>query len=172
MTLDLLGTIRSPQDLKKLALADLPQLAKEVRQAICDQVSKTGGHLAPNLGVVELTEPARVAVPGGHVNAAGGSYIHEGAALSLDTRLGELSLGARYSSGWGWMFGSDVRIEQGYLRDATGARIALSALADGALLDAVLPTMSPVCPARRFFPTIEAVIRSLRPKGTSARIPR
>lgn len=88
--------------------------------------------LPPQPGVVELTEPARVAVPGGHVNAAGGSYIHEGAALSLDTRLGELSLGARYSSGWGWMFGSDVRIEQGYLRDATGARIALSALANGA----------------------------------------
>ncbi len=55
MTLDLLGKIRSPQDLKKLTLDELPELAKEVRQAICDQVSKTGGHLAPNLGVVELT---------------------------------------------------------------------------------------------------------------------
>ena len=51
----LLPTIQSPADLKKLPVNNLPRLAKEIRQAICDQVSKTGGHLAPNLGVVELT---------------------------------------------------------------------------------------------------------------------
>lgn len=51
----LLQVIDGPADLKKLAVDQLPQLAHEVRQAICDQVSKTGGHLAPNLGVVELT---------------------------------------------------------------------------------------------------------------------
>lgn len=51
----LLPSINSPADLKKLAIDQLPQLAGEMRQAICDQVSKTGGHLAPNLGVVELT---------------------------------------------------------------------------------------------------------------------
>lgn len=51
----LLPSIQSPADLKKLDVADLPQLAHEVRAAICDQVSRTGGHLAPNLGVVELT---------------------------------------------------------------------------------------------------------------------
>ncbi len=51
----LLNTIQSPSDLKKLDVEQLPQLAEEIRQAICDQVSKTGGHLAPNLGVVELT---------------------------------------------------------------------------------------------------------------------
>ena len=33
----------------------MPKLADEIRQTICDQVSRTGGHLAPNLGVVDLT---------------------------------------------------------------------------------------------------------------------
>ena len=51
----LLGTIRSPADLKALPPADLTQVCAEIRHAICDQVSRSGGHLAPNLGVVELT---------------------------------------------------------------------------------------------------------------------
>ncbi len=55
MSQALLPTIKSPADLKKLAIDQLPQLAEEMRQTICSAVSKTGGHLAPNLGVVELT---------------------------------------------------------------------------------------------------------------------
>ncbi len=55
MSQALLPTIQSPADLKKLAIDQLPQLAEEMRQTICTAVSKTGGHLAPNLGVVELT---------------------------------------------------------------------------------------------------------------------
>ncbi len=51
----LLPDIHSPADLKKLSIDQLTDLAAEIRQAICDQVAKTGGHLAPNLGVVELT---------------------------------------------------------------------------------------------------------------------
>ena len=51
----LLSAIRSPADLKKIPIEQLPQLAQELRQAICDQVSRSGGHLAPNLGAVELT---------------------------------------------------------------------------------------------------------------------
>ena len=51
----ILPTIAGPADLKKLSIEQLPALAKEVRQAICDQVAKSGGHLAPNLGVVDLT---------------------------------------------------------------------------------------------------------------------
>lgn len=51
----LLETIKSPADLKKLRIDQLPELAADMRKAICDQVSVTGGHLAPNLGVVELT---------------------------------------------------------------------------------------------------------------------
>jgi 1-deoxy-D-xylulose-5-phosphate synthase len=50
-----LETINSPADLKKLNLHDLEQLAAEIRQKIVETVSETGGHLAPNLGVVELT---------------------------------------------------------------------------------------------------------------------
>jgi 1-deoxy-D-xylulose-5-phosphate synthase len=51
----LLDTINSPADLKKLATDQLPQLAQEIREFIINTVSCTGGHLAPNLGVVELT---------------------------------------------------------------------------------------------------------------------
>ena len=50
-----LPRIRSPKDLKSLSIAELESLAAEIRFAICEQVSKSGGHLAPNLGVVELT---------------------------------------------------------------------------------------------------------------------
>ncbi len=50
-----LPTIKSPSDLKKLPVSALPEVAAEIRGAIIDQVQKTGGHLAPNLGVVELT---------------------------------------------------------------------------------------------------------------------
>ncbi len=51
----LLDTINSPADLKKIAVEQLPQLAQEIRELIISTVACTGGHLAPNLGVVELT---------------------------------------------------------------------------------------------------------------------
>ena len=54
MSTELLPTIQSPADLKKLPIESLPRLATEIRHAICEQVKKSGGHLAPNLGVVEL----------------------------------------------------------------------------------------------------------------------
>ena len=49
-----LENINSPADLKQLSRSDLPILASEIRQVIVDVVSKNGGHLAPNLGTVEL----------------------------------------------------------------------------------------------------------------------
>ncbi len=52
---DLLDQIDSPADLKKLSVAQLKELAEDIRQFILNSVSKTGGHLASNLGVVELT---------------------------------------------------------------------------------------------------------------------
>jgi 1-deoxy-D-xylulose-5-phosphate synthase len=52
---NLLEKIASPRDIKNLSVDQLSELAEEMRHAICDQVSKSGGHLAPNLGVVELT---------------------------------------------------------------------------------------------------------------------
>ncbi len=50
----LLDTIDSPADLKKLSLEELQQLAGEIRQQIIETTSRTGGHLAPSLGAVEL----------------------------------------------------------------------------------------------------------------------
>jgi len=51
----LLEAIRSPQDLKHLRPEQLPALAQEIREFLIDAVSRTGGHLGPNLGAVELT---------------------------------------------------------------------------------------------------------------------
>ena len=53
--MSLLDTVRFPADLKALNRSDLKTLAGELRAFIIDSVSKTGGHLASNLGVVELT---------------------------------------------------------------------------------------------------------------------
>ena len=52
---DLLGRIASPADLRQLPLESLPALAAEIRAELLDVVSRRGGHLASNLGVVELT---------------------------------------------------------------------------------------------------------------------
>jgi 1-deoxy-D-xylulose-5-phosphate synthase len=51
----LLDTIRGPRDLDALSHDQLEELAREVREVLVASVSKTGGHLGPNLGVVELT---------------------------------------------------------------------------------------------------------------------
>jgi 1-deoxy-D-xylulose-5-phosphate synthase len=50
----LLDTVNNPQELKKLPPEFLPQLAQEIRKKIISTVAKTGGHLAPSLGVVDL----------------------------------------------------------------------------------------------------------------------
>ena len=52
---NLLETIKSPDDIKKLNTQQMQQLAREIREFLISSVSKTGGHLASNLGVVELT---------------------------------------------------------------------------------------------------------------------
>jgi 1-deoxy-D-xylulose-5-phosphate synthase len=53
--MELLKRVRGPEDLKKLSSAELPILAQEIRDYLIESVSKTGGHLGPNLGVVETT---------------------------------------------------------------------------------------------------------------------
>ena len=53
--MSLLERIQGPGDLKALPASDVPALADEIRQFLVDRVSRTGGHLGPNLGVVELT---------------------------------------------------------------------------------------------------------------------
>ena len=50
-----LNGINSPNDIKKLNINELEELCGEIREYMIDSVSKTGGHLASNLGVVELT---------------------------------------------------------------------------------------------------------------------
>ena len=53
--MSMLESIKSPTDLKKLNPEQITALAGEIRTFLIDQVSKSGGHLGPNLGVVELT---------------------------------------------------------------------------------------------------------------------
>ena len=53
--LNLLDGINGPADLRKIDEADLPSLAQEIRDALIGSLAETGGHLGPNLGVVELT---------------------------------------------------------------------------------------------------------------------
>src|SRR6202789_2213363 len=52
---NILETIHSPADVKQLSIAELTKLCKEIRARLIVGVSKTGGHIGPNLGVVELT---------------------------------------------------------------------------------------------------------------------
>ncbi|MFB4281830.1 MULTISPECIES: 1-deoxy-D-xylulose-5-phosphate synthase [unclassified Nonomuraea] len=51
----MLGSIKGPQDVKRLAAEELPRLAGEIRDVLVDSCARFGGHLGPNLGVVELT---------------------------------------------------------------------------------------------------------------------
>lgn len=51
----ILDRIKSPKDLKDCSMKELSQLSKEIRSLIIEVVSKNGGHLSPNLGVVEMT---------------------------------------------------------------------------------------------------------------------
>ncbi|HEY8423703.1 MAG TPA: 1-deoxy-D-xylulose-5-phosphate synthase, partial [Clostridia bacterium] len=51
----MLDKINAPEDLKHLSIAQLKQLSEEIRQYLIETISVTGGHLASNLGVVELT---------------------------------------------------------------------------------------------------------------------
>jgi len=55
MTHPLLDRINSPADLRALSTSELPQVAKELRDFLVESVASTGGHLASNLGTVELT---------------------------------------------------------------------------------------------------------------------
>ncbi|MEU5696957.1 1-deoxy-D-xylulose-5-phosphate synthase [Actinosynnema sp. NPDC020468] len=53
--MSLLESVHGPADLKRLGADELVRLAEEIRRFLVDKVSRTGGHLGPNLGVVELT---------------------------------------------------------------------------------------------------------------------
>ena len=51
----LLESVHGPADIKRMGYGELTGLAAEIREFLVDRVSRTGGHLGPNLGVVELT---------------------------------------------------------------------------------------------------------------------
>lgn len=51
----MLNQIKNPENLKKIPAKNLPDLCEEIRQVLIQKISTNGGHLAPNLGVVELT---------------------------------------------------------------------------------------------------------------------
>ena len=79
--LNILQSIKSPKDLKSLSIRELEILSSEIRGFLIDNVSKTGGHLASNLGAVELTlalhrvydtESDRLVFDVGHQ-----SYVHK-----------------------------------------------------------------------------------------------
>ena len=53
--MSLLSSIKSPEDLKTLTLSQMQELAQEIREYLIETIAATGGHLGPNLGVVELT---------------------------------------------------------------------------------------------------------------------
>ena len=53
--MNILNKVNSSNDIKRLSKSELPQLCSELREFIINNVSKTGGHLASNLGTVELT---------------------------------------------------------------------------------------------------------------------
>lgn len=54
-TLEILDKVNSPEDLKTLGFSDMDKLAEEIRHYILKKVNTTGGHLGPNLGMVEAT---------------------------------------------------------------------------------------------------------------------
>ena len=99
----LLDSIRSPQDVKKLYNTNpkkLVALSKEIREVLVQTVSKNGGHLSPNLGVVELTLAIHIAfdIPKDSIvfDVGHQSYVHKlltGRADSIGTlrTLGGLS---------------------------------------------------------------------------------
>ena len=51
----ILDTIKGPEDIKRLTYPEMEKLAAEIRHFLIEKISHTGGHLASNLGVVELT---------------------------------------------------------------------------------------------------------------------
>ncbi|GGB22859.1 1-deoxy-D-xylulose-5-phosphate synthase [Flexivirga endophytica] len=89
----LLEHITSPGDLKVLPDSALPELAAQIRRRLIDVVSRTGGHLGPNLGVVELTIALHRTFDAPHDaiiwDTGHQSYVHK-MLTGRDGRLGQL----------------------------------------------------------------------------------
>ena len=121
----LLASIHSPQDVKNLPAETLPQLAAEIRSTLIETLSHTGGHLAPNLGVVELcialhrvfgTPRDKILFDVSHQ-----SYVHK----MLTGRVGEIGTIRQFGGLCGFMKRSESE------HDAYGAGHAGTALSAG-----------------------------------------
>jgi len=96
-------------------------------------VSCLGSPPSPRDGVRDWEAHAQVAVPGGVVNAAGGTLVVTRLLLSVDTRLGPAAIGAVYHSASGsWLWSFDLRLLDGIFREPAGSVHDVSALPDGA----------------------------------------
>jgi 1-deoxy-D-xylulose-5-phosphate synthase len=90
---ELLRRVTSPGDLKVLPESALPELAAQIRRRLVDVVTRTGGHLGPNLGVVELTIALHRAFDAPHDaiiwDTGHQSYVHK-MLTGRDDQLGQL----------------------------------------------------------------------------------
>ena len=86
---NLLDSVNSPSDIKQLSLPKLQQLASEIRERLITVLANTGGHLGPNLGVVELTLAMRAGEEGrlfGSVTNMQLEKALKGRGLNVDRR--------------------------------------------------------------------------------------
>ena len=83
----ILPRLTGPDDLKALPEDQLPVLADEIRQEIIEVTSENGGHIGPNLGVVELTA-SYVKAEGERIHPRGADVVQATDVLGQDTGLG------------------------------------------------------------------------------------
>ncbi|MSV73764.1 MAG: 1-deoxy-D-xylulose-5-phosphate synthase, partial [Actinobacteria bacterium] len=147
-----LGAIQSPRDLQAVSVDDLPALSAEIRTFLIDKVSRTGGHLGPNLGVVELTVAIHRSFTSPHDviiwDTGHQSYVHKmltGRSGDFDTlrQAGGLSgypsraesehdivENSHASTSLGWADGVATALR---LRGELGQRHVVAVVGDGAL---------------------------------------
>uniref|UniRef100_A0A942SZX8 1-deoxy-D-xylulose-5-phosphate synthase n=1 Tax=Neobacillus citreus TaxID=2833578 RepID=A0A942SZX8_9BACI len=148
--MSLLSSITSPRDLKRLSDAQMTDLAAEIRRFLVAEVAKTGGHLGPNLGVVELTLAMHRVFDSPHdpfvFDTGHQSYVHKLVTGRQDfSRLRERGGIAGYpqraesehdivesshaSSSLSWADG----ISRAFQRTGQGDRTVVAVVGDGAL---------------------------------------
>lgn len=146
----LLSTIHDPKDLRKLRNSELRQLADEIRRFLIINVSRTGGHLGPNLGVVELTMALHLVFDSPHdpiiFDTGHQSYIHKiltGRASQFATlrqRGGLSGYPSRAESEHDWLENSHASASLSWAEGMARAfklrqedRIVVAVIGDGAL---------------------------------------
>ncbi len=149
--MSLLETINQPADLRKVDRELLPELAAEIRAFLVDNVSNTGGHLGPNLGVVELTMALHMVFDSPHdpiiFDTGHQSYVHKiltGRANRFDTlrqKDGLSGYPSRAESEHDWMENSHATtslswaegIARGFRLRGENDRVVIAVIGDGAL---------------------------------------